>query len=189
MAQVKDVARYILEKREDTGHTTTAYALQKLLYYCQAWMLVSRNTVLFDSPIQAWTHGSVAVETWDFCRGRYRMQKRDIVNGDTDALDWDEEALVKRVLDLYAPYDDATLGDELERMSHLEAPWKDAIDKDNKVITPESLVDYFSGLQTQEFESDTPVPYLADISTHMFVSDEEFDWLESMMNSPKESEN
>ena len=74
-------------------------------------------------------------------------------------------------------------------MSHLEAPWKDAIDKDNKVITPESLVDYFSGLQTQEFESDTPVPYLADISTHMFVSDEEFDWLESMMNRPKESEN
>ena len=44
MANVFDVAKYILEKLG----TLSTMKLQKLCYYCQAWSLVWDDTPLFD---------------------------------------------------------------------------------------------------------------------------------------------
>ena len=46
MADVQDVARYIVER----GGPMTTMKLQKLAYYSQAWHLVWDGVPLFDAP-------------------------------------------------------------------------------------------------------------------------------------------
>ena len=70
MAKAIDVAKYILEQRDAHGHETTTFALQKLLYYCQSWMLVANGRPLFDEPIVAWRHGPVVRAVYPYCKGR-----------------------------------------------------------------------------------------------------------------------
>lgn len=55
MANVFDVAKYILEKLG----TLSTMKLQKLCYYCQAWSLVWDDTPLFDEKFEAWANGPV----------------------------------------------------------------------------------------------------------------------------------
>jgi uncharacterized phage-associated protein len=55
MANVRDVAQYILEQQ---GQMTT-WKLQKLVYYAQAWSLVWDERPLFDDRIEAWANGPV----------------------------------------------------------------------------------------------------------------------------------
>lgn len=50
MATVFDVAAYILEKKGEM----TAWKLQKLVYYSQAWSLVWDQRPLFAERIEAW---------------------------------------------------------------------------------------------------------------------------------------
>ncbi len=71
MAQVADVAAYILEK----CGPMTAMKLQKLVYYSQAWHLVWTEKPLFDNRIEAWANGPVVWELYDLPRtllGRIR---------------------------------------------------------------------------------------------------------------------
>jgi hypothetical protein len=56
-ATVFDVAAYILEKKGEMS----AWRLQKLVYYSQAWSLVWDERPLFDEPIQAWANGPVCL--------------------------------------------------------------------------------------------------------------------------------
>ena len=61
MATVGDVARYILERLapDRFGDRVTAWKLQKLVYYAQAWSLVWDEVPLFPERIEAWANGPV----------------------------------------------------------------------------------------------------------------------------------
>jgi uncharacterized phage-associated protein len=184
MAKAVDVARYILEQREARNHMTTAFALQKLLYYCQSWMLVARDRPLFEDEIQAWEHGPVVKSVYPYCRGRRYVFAREVTGGDADALTLEERALVDRVLALYEGKDDHKLGDDLEKMSHAEKPWSDVRDTSNQIITPESMLSYYSALQANPgMEHSAPIPDLADVSDRMFISQEDADWLQSVLSN------
>jgi len=65
MANVFDVARYILKH---TG-PVTAWKLQKLVYYSQAWSLVWDVRPLFPERIEAWANGPVCPELYAQHRG------------------------------------------------------------------------------------------------------------------------
>ena len=54
-AGVLDVAAYILMKRG----RLSAWKLQKLCYYAQAWSLVWDDECLFTERIEAWANGPV----------------------------------------------------------------------------------------------------------------------------------
>ncbi len=62
MAQLNDVARYILELQ---GGEVSTMKLQKLMYYSQAWSLVWDEKPLFDAHIEAWANGPVIRELFE----------------------------------------------------------------------------------------------------------------------------
>ena len=96
MAQVQDVAAYILAKRGPM----TAMKLQKLCYYSHAWHLVWDEQALFPSRVEAWANGPVIVDLYREHRGRLYLSEGDIA-GNPLALTPDERETIDTVLDYY----------------------------------------------------------------------------------------
>ena len=116
MANVFDVARYILKH---TG-PVTAWKLQKLVYYSQAWSLVWDVRPLFPERIEAWANGPVCPELYAQHRGRFMIDSIQV--GDPDAIDVVGRETIDAVLDYYGDKHPQWLSD----LTHAEAPWKDA---------------------------------------------------------------
>jgi uncharacterized phage-associated protein len=110
MAAVGDVAAYIEEKLGPQS----AYKLQKLVYYAQAWSLAWDDAPLFPNVIKAWPEGPVAPELWH--------DRKQGLKGFATALNADEVATVDAVLDFYG----AMSARDLIELSHRETPWRDA---------------------------------------------------------------
>lgn len=181
MARAIDVAKYILERRDARGHATTTFALQKLLYYSQSWMLVARNRELFHDKIVAWRHGPVVENVVPYCSGRHYIFPREMVDGESSSLSISERSLVDAVIDLYENEDDSKLGDSLEQMSHQEKPWADV--GLNEVIAPESMLEFYSSVQADSSTYHAaPIPDLANISDRTFISDTDADWLNKLFS-------
>ena len=108
------------------------------------------------------------------------MFPREVTDGNTDDLSLEERALVDRVLSMYDKANDSHLGDSLEKMSHQERPW--ASIKINEGITPQSMLDFYSLLQADpSMDHAAPVPDLADVSDRTFISDEDAEWIGSLL--------
>lgn len=144
MANVYDVAKYILEK---TGSIST-WKLQKLCYYSQAWTIAWTEKVLFSEPIEAWANGPVCPELFYAHKGLFTVSKNELRYGNSDNLTEDEKDSIDVVLRDYGdmePYD-------LRELSHKEDPWKNARGNTpegarcDTVITPESMGLYYGGL-------------------------------------------
>lgn len=177
MVRAVDVAEYILtEKGRLTG-----YQLQKLLYYCQAWCLVVRNEPLYPEEVCAWEHGPVVYEVARQHRGMRSVASSDI-SGDLSRLSDEDRLLIDSVLEAYANLS----GDELEALSHTEAPWKDAYNGvsgfGSNPIPREAMQSYYSGLMSGDSEvaARHHVPHFA-AAPRIVVSDADFKWLESVL--------
>lgn len=144
VADVRDVAQYILEKR---GGMTT-WKLQKLVYYSQAWSLVWDDEPLFPDDIEAWANGPVVRKLYDVHSGKFRISK--IKGGDSSRLSGVQRETIEAVLETY--------GDKspqwLSNLSHREAPWQDARklaglsegERGGAVIPQDAMAEYYGGL-------------------------------------------
>lgn len=143
MANVKDIARYILHK---SGVMSTM-KLQKLVYYSQAWALVWDEAPLFEEECEAWRNGPVVPELFYCHQGRYIVGEDDI-DGNTSTLTKIEKDTIKKVLDFYGDKSAQWLKD----LSHEEDPWRnvrgDLQDHvgSRRVITKESIAEYYGSL-------------------------------------------
>lgn len=115
MASVFDVAAYILATRGGV----TAWKLQKLVYYAQAWSLVWDERPLFHERIEAWANGPVCPDLYSRHRGRFVVS--EIFGGNPASLTASEAATVEAVLDYYGKMD----GQYLSDLTHAERPWKE----------------------------------------------------------------
>jgi uncharacterized phage-associated protein len=148
MADVKDVAQYILER---CGIMTT-WKLQKLVYYCQAWSLIWDEQPLFPDEIQAWADGPVVRRLYDLHAGQFNISR--IEGGDSSKLTGTERETVDVVLEAYGCKSSAWL----RNLTHLEPPWKDARtqaglnegERGNAVITTDAMVQYYGGLEQEK---------------------------------------
>ena len=142
MANVFDVAKYILEKQ---GLMTTM-KLQKLVYYSQAWSLVWDEKPLFGEKIQAWASGPVVRELYEVHKGEFRIS--DLPKGNIDNLTQEEQETIDAVLQAYGDKPAQWLSD----LTHMEKPWNEAREgfdpEDNceNEITQASLAEYYSSL-------------------------------------------
>lgn len=116
MASVLDVAAYILQQ---IG-AVTAWKLQKLVYYAQAWSHVWDERPLFEERIEAWANGPVCPDLYARHRGQFVI--REIEGGDPTRLDEDARDTIDAVLEYYGDKHAQWLSD----LTHIEAPWKDA---------------------------------------------------------------
>jgi uncharacterized phage-associated protein len=142
MAHVHDVAQFILERRGEM----TAWKLQKLIYYSQAWSLVWDERPLFNETIEAWANGPVVPDLYKLHRGSFVVKK--IANGNPKAIDKDGSETIDAVLDHYGDKSSQWLSD----LTHRETPWQEARkgladgDRGNAEITHGALADYYGNL-------------------------------------------
>lgn len=143
MASVFDTARYILEC---TG-TISAWKLQKLCYYSQAWSMAWTGKPMFPEEFQAWRNGPVCPALYNRHRGQFIVRPDDIP-GDPSALSEDEQDSVNTVLAHYGSWEPY----QLREQTHSEDPWKNArggIPENancSTVITVESMGEYYGSL-------------------------------------------
>ncbi len=177
MPRAVDVASYILNERG----RLSGYQLQKLLYYCQAWCLVTQDRPLFPEEIRAWDHGPVVFEVARAHRGRRSVVAADI-DGDPQALTAEDEVLVDAVLESYA----LLSGDELAQLSHSEDPWAHAYNGESGIasatIPLEDLQVYYAGLMAGDaaIARQHHVPHFS-VAPRIIVSDEDFSVLSDML--------
>ena len=142
MADVFDVAKYILEKQ---GSMTTM-KLQKLVYYSQAWSLVWDEKPIFEEKIQAWASGPVVRELYDEHRGAFLIP--NLGKGNIGNLKPEEIETVVAILNAYGDKPAQWLSD----LTHMEQPWNEAREgipigqNCENEITQASLAEYYSSL-------------------------------------------
>lgn len=146
MANIFNVARYILEHKGDMS----AWKLQKLCYYSQAWSLAWTEKPIFDEDFEAWANGPVCPELFRVHKGEFIVSLKDIPPEleDNLLLSEDQTETIERVLEHYGdcePY-------KLREQTHSEAPWKNARGElpdgvpGDAVISKDSLGEYYGSL-------------------------------------------
>lgn len=143
MANIFDVAKYILEKRG----TMSTMKLQKLCYYAQAQALVWDDEPLFDEEFEAWANGPVCRELFLKTQGRYSVSAEDETGGNGDLTE-DEKDTIDKVLEHYGEHN----AQWLSQLTHMEEPWNNArigVPAGvgcNRIITKESMALYYGGI-------------------------------------------
>ena len=143
MANVFDVAKYILEKKG----TMSTMKLQKLCYYAQAWALVWDDSPLFDEEFEAWANGPVCRELFDKTKGWYSVSAEDETGGYNNLTE-NEKDTIDRVLEHYGNQN----AQWLSQLTHMESPWNEARANTkpgaicDNIITKESMAIYYGGL-------------------------------------------
>ncbi len=177
MCRAIDVASYILQEKG----RLTGYQLQKLLYYSQAWCLVTQGRPLFSEEIRAWDHGPVVYEV--YCEhARRRSVVQSDLSGRPEVLTPEDTAVVDAVLDSYS----GMSGEAIEDLSHHEDPWRDVYDGTSSarspIISNEAMTSYYSTLMSSDRWT-TEIHHVPHFSyaPRVFVSDAEYDWLTSII--------
>ncbi len=115
MANVNDVALYVLNR---IGYTSTM-KLQKLVFYSQAYNLVSTGRPLFEDRIEAWANGPVVPSLFFEHKGRYDIGHEDLSLHGPSTLTMTDIACIDHVISRLG---DKT-GSELSCLTHSEDPW------------------------------------------------------------------
>ena len=93
MVSIFDVAKYILTKKSEMS----AWKLQKLCYYAQAWHYTWTEKRLIEEEFEAWRNGPVCPELFSAHKGKFMVKEADI-KGDPSKLNADEKESVDVVL-------------------------------------------------------------------------------------------
>lgn len=140
---VFDVAKYILDK----NGAMSAWKLQKLCYYAQAWTLAWGESPLFDEDFQAWANGPVCPELFQRHKGAY-IVNGDMIRGDAGKLSDEQRENIDIVLQGYGdkePY-------WLREQTHSEDPWREARGdlpdgaNSQQIITKDTMGAYYGSL-------------------------------------------
>ena len=147
MTTVFDVASYILQRNTAEGAgPLTAWKLQKLVYYSQAWSLVWDDAPLFAEEIQAWANGPVVPALYDLHRGKFKVDA--IPAGNPECLTNVQRETVDAVLKHYGHFFPKDLSD----LTHNEEPWKsareglEAGERGNRPISLDSMAEFYGAL-------------------------------------------
>lgn len=119
--KVEVVIRYLLRKVSDI----TPLALQKILYYAQAFYYALFGTELFSDSCQAWAHGPVFPEVYH----KYKIYGFNPIEASITDLEEETSELTNRevqfldaIISAFSYYSGGTL----EKMTHSEFPWQNA---------------------------------------------------------------
>lgn len=156
MNKVLDVCRYIINYSNKQGYDISNLKLQKLLYFVQAYFLISsdEHKPCFVEEIEAWDFGPVVPEAYHEykrygnmdipCVIRYfeKGKNNEFIKHifDKNCISSNDRKKIRDVVDNFADYS----ASDLVELTHAQSPWKDAyIPNMNNLITKESIVRYF----------------------------------------------
>ncbi len=137
---VYKVANTLLTLADKAGEPLSNMKLQKLLYYEQGYFLGYFHRPLFQDKIEAWLYGPVVPCVYDKYKayGNRQIEPRE-ADGLVEFQKDDERELFEQVYYVFSAY--SAIG--LMRMTHREAPWRDADCKRNEVIGRKRIQDFF----------------------------------------------
>ena len=144
---VFDVAAFILEKQPKKD-PITAWKLQKLVYYCQAWSLVWDEQPLFKEKILAWANGPVVKELYAQHKGSFYVPR--LSKGNPKHLSANQKDNIVHVLKAYGVKTAQWLSD----LTHMETPWIEARkglkpgERGEVEIKLSTMLEYYSGINT-----------------------------------------
>ena len=140
MTTVEDIVAYINQVKPGVPATK----LQKLLYYAQAWSLVWDERPLFRQSFEAWVEGPVVKAV--YADSRHGEGYREQIPGKPERLSRSQRETVDAVIAFYGKRS----GSWLSRLTHREAPWREARkglrsrEKSRRVIPLASMRGFYS---------------------------------------------
>lgn len=146
MAKVFDVAAFILDKEK----SLSTMKLQKLVFYSQAYHLVTVGQPLFAEPIEAWANGPVVRALFNRHRREFVISAGFFGNHDPSVRlkEAEQESILHTIKVL-----GAKSGAELSALTHQEEPWRtargnlDPTQPSQEVITLASIRRYYGSPQ------------------------------------------
>ena len=140
MITVDTLAKVILSFRDDISNKK----LQKLAYYVYAWYLTLFGSRITDMTFEAWEHGPVSRKLYN----NYKTYGWSVIPRYRGFVLAENEKIkfIQSVVGYYGNFD----ADELEHMTHNEAPWNDARlgcgshEASDAVISEASMIDCYS---------------------------------------------
>lgn len=158
MYNVLDVCRHVINYSNDKDYGISNLKLQKILYFIQAYFLISTSEPCFVEPIEAWDLGPVVPEAYHeykqygsgdipYIKSYIRFDEEDIWNSsdvkfEDNIISKNDKHLMDSVVDKFADFS-AT---DLVTLTHQQAPWKNAYVRGmNNTIEIEAIREYFNG--------------------------------------------
>lgn len=149
--QMLGVISYMFERLEEV----TPLMLQKLLYFIQGICLALYDRPMFAENCQAWIHGPVFPEVYDLLRDFKYNPIEDarfaVLDGTKEILTAEEQKIIDLVVNTFGLYG----GKVLERITHNEAPWKNARKgygeniPSNEPLSKENIKEYYLDVSKQ----------------------------------------
>ncbi|WP_407270363.1 type II toxin-antitoxin system antitoxin SocA domain-containing protein [Radiobacillus sp. PE A8.2] len=146
--KIDSIVQYLLFRSEEI----TPLALQKLLYFSQGFNKIINGQFLFNDNCEAWVHGPVYREVYN----RYKSFGFNPIEEEfrqynfNDLHDFEKE-LLDNIVKNFGCYS----GKVLEKMTHIETPWRDTRrelnddEHSNRVISKEIIEIYFSEIKNK----------------------------------------
>lgn len=140
-----DVANFYRSKEKMTHKK-----LQKMVYYAYVQYILEYNTTnnitnfLFEDQPEAWIHGPVFPRLYQQYK-QYNWKEIPKLLFYNPNFEYDVIELLNRVWDRYGGYS----ADQLEYMTHCDAPWQEARQNlnydeySNSIISPESIFNFY----------------------------------------------
>lgn len=141
MYKAEDVAAYIINKQVDDGYPISNLKLQKILYFVQAEFLVSKDEPCFDEVIEAWDFGPVVESVYN----KYAVHCGNLIFSPIKSTSGyhiknNDRELIDGILDKINKYSTSYLAGII----YHQTPWIKGRTRLNKIITNESLKDFFA---------------------------------------------
>lgn len=142
------VARYLLHLSldEPESEPITQMRLQKLLYYAQAWGLVSSGgkRSLFENPIEAWPHGPVVSSVYQAFKGYSKNPIDPHEASNPPSLSREDRAIVQWVWSHYKQFSAVALREMTHRHAPYERAWQRRESGGSNTIPTEEIADFFA---------------------------------------------
>ena len=138
MYSALEVARFIIEYCRKNHLLMSNLKLQKVLYFIQAEFLVRNGEPCFFERIEAWPFGPVVSNVYH----EYKtFGSSNIYSNLSNFYDIAEEDrnIIKDIVKACNRFS-AT---QLVELTHNQAPWKNAYNNGNRIITNDSILEYF----------------------------------------------
>ena len=116
----KSVANELIRRANEAGRPLTPMQVQKLIYFCQAWMLGLYGQSLIKQPVEAWQYGPVVRDVYNNLRKYGRNPVTSPIRCKKEDYSAREENLIDQVWEKYGHF----TGPQLSTLSHEDGtPW------------------------------------------------------------------
>ncbi|WOO86888.1 DUF4065 domain-containing protein [Mollicutes bacterium LVI A0039] len=137
----EDISATIINYASKNNHNITNLQLQKLLYFMQVEYIKETSKLLFPEEFQAWTYGPVQYDVWRYYRLYNRKTISKVLIG-TVISDNILDSILKDKIEMYFRQNVWKLVEQ----SHREAPWAEAIEKNERYISNASIMEFALGV-------------------------------------------